>query len=299
MKPIKAEFFLLLVTFIWGGTFVFTKIGLDYCPPSFYIILRFLIALSLSVLFFHKYLLGMKRDVVFQGLTLGVLFGGGFLLQTYGLGLTSVSKSAFITGITVPITPIAFYLILRKPIGIYSIYGVFIATIGLWIFTNPDFDNINIGDVLTLVSTMFWALYITYIDVFTSKRTDRRETAQLVVLQFLGATPLAIIFFFLLDFENFYFTLSNQLIISLLFNGVMASFLVTLIHTSIQRYTTPVKAALIFSLEPIVASTIAVILFHEHFGLQELIGASLLLSAVLISEIGGYYKHRKKSEIIT
>lgn len=292
MKAIKAEFYLFLVTFIWGGTFVFTKIGLEFCPPSFYIILRFSIALILALIFFRKHLVNIEKKTIRNGLILGVMFGTGFLLQTYGLGLTTVSKSAFITGITVPITPIAYFLILRKPIGRASLIGVLVACIGLYIFTNPDFDNLNLGDVLTLLSTILWALYITYMDVFTRGSKIKAETAQLVVFQFIGATPLAIIFFFLIDFQNFYFEWNNSLLLSLAFNSIMASFLVTFIHTSIQRYTTPVKAALIFSLEPIVASGVATLVFHEVLNGREMIGAGILLSAVLISELGGYLEKR-------
>lgn len=295
MKAIKAEFFLFLVTFIWGGTFVFTKIGLDFCPPSFYIIIRFSIALLLSFLFFHKNFKNISKTTVKHGLILGLLFGGGFLLQTYGLGMTSVSKSAFITGITVPITPIAYFFLLRKKVGKYSILGVGVATIGLWIFTNPDFDNLNLGDVLTLLSTVFWALYITYMDVFTKNCKEKAETSQLVVLQFIAATPLAVIFFFLLDFNNFYFVFDYRLLISLAFNGILASFMVTFIHTSIQRFTTPVKAALIFSLEPIVASGVAYLIFEEVLSSRELFGAAILFSAVLISEVGGYFESRRVS----
>ncbi len=235
----------------------------------------------------------MSRRTVRNGLILGVFFGVGFLLQTYGLKFTIVAKSAFITGITVPITPIVYFLILRKPIGKYSLIGVLVATIGLWKFTNPDFNNINIGDALTLMSTIFWALYITYMDVFTRGSENKDESAQLVVLQFLAATPIAVLFFFILDYSDFFFVWNTKLLISLLYNSIMASFFVTFIHTSIQRYTTPVKAALIFSLEPIVASTVAIIVFGEWLSPSETIGGAILLSAVLISEIGGYWEKRK------
>lgn len=295
VKAWKAEGFLFAVTFIWGGTFVFTKIGLDFAQPAFYIILRFTLALTLSVLVFNKKLLNINRRTLKNGLALGALFGGGFLLQTYGLGLTSVSKSAFITGITVPITPLAYFLILRKPIGRAAMIGVIVATIGLWVFTNPDFDNLNIGDVLTLFSTIFWALYITLIDKFTKNSTDSSESAQLVFLQFVAATPLAVIAFFVFDYSTFFVVFNTKLLISLAFNGIMASFFVTLIHTSIQRYTTPVKAALIFSLEPIVASAVAFFVFSEVLAERELVGAFILLSAVLISEVGSFFENRSKN----
>lgn len=288
MKAWKAELFLLSVTFIWGGTFMFTKIGINDASPALYILLRFSIALVISLLFFGKYLIRVDKTTLKQGLILGLFFGGGFLLQTYGLKFTTVSKSAFITGITVPLTPFVFYFIEKKTISKWSKFGVIIATIGLWIFTNPDIDSINYGDVLTLFSTIFWALYITFMDVFTKNRRGLTESAVMVMLQFIAATPLALIAIFIFENGSFEVNFSNNLIISLAFNSLMASLFVTFVHTSVQKFTTPVKAALIFSLEPVIASIIAIIVLHEAFGIREVSGAIVLLSGVLISETGPF-----------
>jgi len=300
LKAWKAELALLSVTLIWGGTFLFTKIGLDDCTPSTFILIRFLIAISLSLIFFGNKIFPLSRETLIQGVVLGLLFGGGFVLQTYGLKYTSVSKSAFITGMTVPITPFVFKLINRTNINFWSKIGVVVATIGLFIFTKPDFDNLNPGDLLTLLSTVFWAFYITFMDKFTNKAVlEKNKTHKLVVLQFLAAIlpPLATLILFELD--NYSINFSTNLITALAFNGILASFAVTIIHTSVQRYTTPIKAALIFSLEPIVANALAVIIVNEILNFREYVGAAILFSGLLISEIGPFasrFINRRKSE---
>lgn len=288
MKAWKAELFLFLVTFIWGGTFLFTKIGLEYCPPSLYIIFRFLIAFVISMLVFGRHLKGMDKQTLIHGLVLGILFGGGFILQTYGLKFTSVTKSAFITGLAVPLTPFAFWLIEKKSTKVWQKAGVIIATIGLWLFTKPTLDSINLGDFLTLISTFFWAFYITYMDVFTRGRKEFKETAQLVMLQFVGAAVVSLLFFFFLEYENLNLVINMKLIYSLAYNGILASFFLTFIHTGVQRYTTPVKAALIFSMEPVIASVFAMMFFAEILNQREYIGAAILLLGVLVSETGAY-----------
>ncbi len=286
MKQWKAELALLLVTFLWGGTFLFTKLGLDDCTPSTFILIRFMIALSLSMIFFGRKLKGINRETLIQGIILGLLFGGGFVLQTYGLKFTSVSKTAFITGMTVPITPFVFKLIQKTKIQLWSKIGVVVATIGLYVFTKPDFDNINLGDFLTLLSTFFWAFYITFMDKFTKGSSDNNKTHQLVILQFVAAMLPAALTLLFLELQDFRFNLSVNLISALAFNGILASFLVTIIHTSVQRYTTPVKAALIFSLEPIVANGFAIIFINEILSGREYSGAAILFSGLLISELG-------------
>ncbi len=247
-----------------------------------------LIALSISIVFFGKYLLKLNPQIIKQGLILGFFFGSGFLLQTYGLKITTVSKSAFITGMAVILTPFVFKLLIKKKIAHWHKLGVITAFIGLIIFTNPRVDNINMGDVLTLISTLFWAFYITYMDIFTKDKTEFSETIQLVVLQLFTCAILAIASFFVFDYSEFFFNLSDNLLISLAYNSIIASFFLTLIHTSVQRYTTPVKAALIFSLEPVIASFIAMIAINEILIYREYFGAFIMFSGVLISELGDF-----------
>ena len=285
------------MTFIWGGTFLFTKIGLQLTSPALYVILRYTIALIICLIVFGKNLKGMSRHVILSGFVLGMFFSGGFLLQTIGLKFTTISKSAFITGVSVVLTPITYWIVERRKIGLWQITGVVIVFIGLWIFTNPDFKNINLGDALTLFSTILWALYITYMNVFTKGRTSFVETSQIVMMQFITALPVAVIYFLLFESAHTYLIINYNLLISLAFNGIIASFFLTVIHTSVQRYTTPVKAALIFSLEPIIASLLAFFFMKEIMTSIEMIGGTMLIIGILLSETGDYFLGRmlKKS----
>ncbi len=297
MKSLSAELLLGVVTIIWGATFSFTKLGLDETSPFFYLFLRFLLAFSLLLIIFWRQFLQIKRETFFNGLVLGLFFGGGFVLQTLGLKFTSVTKSAFITGMAVVITPFVFWLIIRKPVKFWQKAGVIVAFIGLWLFANPDFDNINIGDILTFLSTVFWGFYITYMDIFTKKVTYFRETIQLVMMQFVVILPISFAGTVIFESGSIRFIFSEMLIYSLLFNGIVASIFLTIIHTAVQKYTTPVKAALIFSLEPVFASLIAFVVFKEILSGKEYLGAFILFSGVLLSEGGEYLQkifNRKK-----
>ncbi len=72
MKAWKAELFLFFITFVWGGTFIFTKIGLDDTTPGLYVVIRFSIALLIALLLFGKHLLKINRKILIQGLVLGL-----------------------------------------------------------------------------------------------------------------------------------------------------------------------------------------------------------------------------------
>ncbi len=288
MKSWSAELLLGVVTIIWGATFSFTKIGLEETSPLFYLFLRFLLAITILILIFGKQFFQINREKFFDGLVLGLFFGGGFVLQTLGLKFTSVTKSAFITGMAVVITPFVFWLIIRKPIKFWQKAGVGVAFFGLWLFANPNFDNINIGDILTLLSTVFWGFYITYMDIYTKKIRLFSETIQLVIMQFIVVLPLSLFGAVIFESNSINLNFSKILIYSLLFNGIVASIFLTIIHTSVQKYTTPVKAALIFSLEPVFASLIAFFIFREILSAKEYLGAIILFSGVVLSEAGEY-----------
>lgn len=291
MKQWKAESILFMVTIIWGGTFLFTKVGLEFANFSLYMALRFGIALTLALILFGKNLRQMTKKVFKGGTILGICFGVGFALQTLGLKYTDVSNSAFITGLTMPMTPFIAYFIFRKSLRKTAVAGVIIAFIGMSIFTNPFAGSFNRGDMLTFLSAFCWAFYITYMDIFT-KDARPGDSSLYLILQLAYSLLIALLIFFVFDYRSIVFIPNQKLLFSLLYNGLLASFLVTFLHTVSQRYTTPVKAALIFSLEPICATIFAVIIFSDTLSTNKIIGGSIMLMGILASEIGPYILKR-------
>lgn len=286
MSSWKAELMLLLMTIIWGATFLFTKIGLDATGPYFYLVLRFSLAVALTFIFFFNKLNFKDKKLLKNGIILGSIFGIGFILQTKGLEFTSIQKSAFITGLTVVLTPFTFKILTKKKVLLFSKIGVVIAFIGLYIFTDPDFSDINKGDVYTFLSTFCWATFIPLIDKFTNNNNTPNLTINLVFLQLTSMLIVVTSGFFIFEFQFFYIDWNYNLIQSVLFNGVVASFILMFIHTNFQKHTTPVKAALIFSLEPIFAALFAFIFLNEFLSSTESLGASILFFGVLTSELG-------------
>ncbi|MGB9913652.1 MAG: DMT family transporter, partial [Candidatus Kapaibacteriota bacterium] len=204
---------------------------------------------------------------------------------------TSVTKSAFITGLSVAFTPFVYKLIENKKISIPQWIGVLIVMVGLWLFTNPRMDNINIGDILTLFSTFFWAFYLVYMNKFTNDVKEFKTTMQIVIAQFLIVFLAS--FIGMIGFEtNLKIEFNESLVTALLYNGIIATVVLTTIHTSVQKYTSPVKAALIFSLEPVFASIFALIFFNEILKPIEYLGAILILFGVSISEFAGIFSKR-------
>ncbi len=293
MKAWKAELVLILITFIWGATFSFTKIGLMYASPLQFTFFRFSIALFISLIIWGKTFLKIPKKHFISGAILGLFYAGGFILQTLGLNYTTVTKSAFITGLSVAFTPFVYKLVENKKISSFQWLAILVVVFGLWLLTNPKFDSINLGDVLTFVSTFFWAFYIVYLNIFTDEVRDFKNTMQIVISQFLIVFVSSLIGYITFEAHS-KINFSTELILALLYNGIIATIVLTTIHTSVQKYTTPIKAALIFSLEPVFASIFAFIIFNELLSTVEYFGAFLMFLGVFISEFGSLLFIKKK-----
>lgn len=285
----KAELLLLLITFIWGGTFSIVKTALENVSPLIFLGIRFGISTVLYFVFFpgslkHLNLLALKHSFV-----IAFFLFAGFAFQTLGLKYTTASKSGFITGMLVIFTPVAQLVIERKPPKIGNLIGIFLVTLGLLFLTSSESSigsfvyslgkNFTIGDFLTLLCAIMFALYIVYLDIYSRLH----PTSALVLVQ-LATTS---IFSFLIAslFEEIRLNFSFQLLFALIYTSLLATIFATYIQTEYQKFTTPTRAAVIFTMEPVFAGIIAWIFLNERFSNFALLGSALMLGGLLISEL--------------
>jgi drug/metabolite transporter (DMT)-like permease len=275
----RAELFLLSITFVWGSTFVITKDALQNVSPFLYTAIRFTFAaLLLGLAFFKTIFPGFHRSLAKGGI-LGALLFIGFMLQTIGLQYTTASKSAFITGLLVVLTPICQIVIEHRPPALGNLLGVLMVTVGLYLLTSPQGSAFNVGDLLTLGCALCFALYIVYLDIFS----QTVNTMQLTFSQFsvAGLAGLA----GSLLFEEIRWSPSSQLIGALAYLTVFATLIALLVQTKYQKETTPTRAAVIFSAEPVIAAVFAYFVFDEKIGMMGVVGGGMMVAGMLISEL--------------
>ncbi len=275
----RAELYLLFITFIWGSTFVTTKFLLDGISPFLYIAVRFGLASLLLLLVFARQLRGLHPRAVKNGVILGLLLAVGFALQTVGLQYTTASKSAFITGMLVVFTPICQFIIERRPPKLGNIIGVGLVMIGLYFLTSPEGSEFNLGDGLTLLCALLFAIYIVYLDLFG--KLD--EPAQLTMMQFVAATLFGIVTTLL--FESSHFDPNLEFLAAIGYLALFATVIAIYLQTRYQKDTTPTRSAIIFSLEPVFAAVFAYVLLGEILGTLGLIGGGLIIAGLLVSEL--------------
>ncbi|HTX20050.1 MAG TPA: DMT family transporter [Bacteroidota bacterium] len=273
----RAELILLATTFIWGGTFVIMKLGFADVSPFLFVAIRFSLG---SLIFYALFFRGLRRfsaSTIRRGGVLGILLGVGLVLQTYGLRITTASKSAFITGMMVVFTPIAQLFIERRIPKIGNIIGVGVVTAGLYFLTLPSGSGLNLGDMLTLLGALLFGIYIVYLDLFTKEEP-------FLPLAFLQIVVTALIGWSLVPFESTHFELTWNTARLFFYTAFLATVITTYTQTRFQKDTTPTRAGILFTLEPVISAVLAYFVLGEVLGILGIIGGTIIVAGILISE---------------
>lgn len=303
---------LVLVTLIWGSTFVMAKDVLDYWPPLAYITVRFALAAIVLLALFPRRILDAGRAEWRAGATLGLVLSLAFAGQAVGQVYTTPSKSAFITGLTTPLVPFIALLWLRVRPSLENLAGVTLASVGGILILIPQEAGVNPGDVLTLLCTLLFAAHITLLSLY-SRRVDVR---QLTVLQIASAAVVLV--FVWLGFqacsallvghplpevvmrESAPLVFNGRVLWQIIYLALVATVATFLLWTWGQSRMSATHAAIIFSLEPVFATIIAVAVrgSREWMGGRATLGAALVFLGIIVSELrfGGERRAAGKTE---
>jgi drug/metabolite transporter (DMT)-like permease len=291
-RKYKGEVNLLLVTLLWSATFVIVKGALADISSMLFIGLRFLIAGIILLPFIIRKKLDWKNSNLLPPLFLGILLFLGFSTQTLGLKYTSATKSAFLTGSAVAIIPILQIVIEKKRPKTGSIIGVGVVLIGILFLSGGDSfltllsdiaTNFNFGDFLTLICALFFAMYVVYLDMLSSKY----NFWMLLIIQIWVSASFAFIASLLFDFINYEslrVNFTNQLGLGILYTAIFATLITTTIQTKYQKLVSPTKAGIVYSFEPIFAAIIAFVFISENITPFGMLGAGLIFLGLIISE---------------
>jgi len=241
--------------------------------------LRFALAAFIVGIYTRKNIRATSRESLRAGLVLGLLLGGGFALQTIGLETTTASNAGILTGTLVVFTPLFQLGIERRPPSAANLAGVLIVGAGLYVFTSPSGNSFGTGDLLVLGCAVVFALHVVYLDVFTRNRFDR----EIVFYQFLVSGAIGFALWLFLPSRPPVFNAS--VLISIVYLAVFASAVALYVLSKYQRETTPTRAAIIYTMEPVMAAAIAALFLDERLSPAAAIGAVIMLSGLVVSEL--------------
>lgn len=264
---------LIGITVIWGTTFVIVKDLVANISVPALLALRFSLAGAL--------LIGSrpKPSSLRAGGVLGVLLFAGFATQTLGLQYTSASRSAFITGLSVILTPLLGALWLKQRLGARAYLACAVALVGLGLLTLTDIGGgINRGDLWTLGTAIAYAIYIVYL----GEVAPRHSAAALSAVQIWLVALLA--WLWLAPNIRELAAVSWPALAAIGYLALFPTVITSILQTQAQRVVPAHVAAIIFVLEPVFAALFAYLLLGERLGLQGLLGGGLVVLAMAISQ---------------
>lgn len=290
-KPIFADITLLLVTCIWGTTFVLVQNAIAFLKPFAFNGVRFLAAavilLVWLLIFERKQLKQIDMKFLFTGIFIGFWLFLGYAMQTIGLLYTTSSKAGFITGLSVVLVPLFSMVLLKHTLSKNAVLGVATATVGLFLLTASDISAMNIGDVFVFICAVSFALHI----IFTGKFTEKYPSLLLTFIEILTVSVFSFLSSFVFEGGQKAFHLdilfSKNVLIALIITSVFATALAFLAQTSLQKFTTTTRVALIFAMEPVFAAITGYVCAHDRLTYSALFGCLFIFLGMVFAELPG------------
>ena len=268
---------LIVVTAIWGITFVQIKDALELYPLFAFLAVRFAIALAVLAVPGARRVRSLGRDGAVAGLLLGGLLAAGYALQTAGLERTTVSAAGFVTGMYVVFTPVFGYVLfrIRAPRAVWL--GVALAVVGLAMLSGVSAGS-TAGDVLVLAGAALYALQIALMERYAPRYDPLAFTTAEMAAAFVGFAVVAVA--------------AGQVEVprgvtvwaALLVTGIFASAIAFLVQAWAQQKTSATQTALVFSLEPVWAGIFGFALAGDRLGVIGWAGCAVILAGIAVSE---------------
>lgn len=288
---------LLVVTSVWGATFIWMKQALNALQPEIetygsnkvvgvLVAARFAIAAVVMFAFFPKARAALRQPEQWKG---GAVLGGlmlvGFVTQMIGLDEINPAVSAFLTSLYVVFTALITILMTKSQPSRVLMFGVLLATFGAGFIQGPPHLTWGFGEALTVVCAVFFALHI----IYTQKITQAMDPVGVTQTSFAVVTLGAVLMTLLLgggrSMAEWDFVLDDGVLLPVLCLGIGGSFFCLLLLNMYQRYLHPIQAAIIYAFEPVWATMYGLGLDLVDWSSWILVGGGALFLGNIVVEL--------------
>lgn len=278
-KKKKADLLLFVTASGWAMSTILIKLYTDTLPVFHLMFSRYLIALIVLSLLQRNKKEKIKKEDWKYGSVLGFLTFLAFTFAIASLYYTSASKSGFFVAMSVLFVPIVTTFLHRKLPNRWILLSVLLSLIGLYLISGMNGGSFNKGDFLALLCAGSYTIYILILDK-TAKSINESQLAwmQMFVVTIISALAMLI-------FEGFDFEVLMEAWLPLLVIGVFGTAITNYAQIKAQQNATPESVGLILLGEPLFTLIMAAMILKEAILLPGLLGALLLLSALVITVI--------------
>ena len=282
MKRVRAELALAGVTLLWGTTFVVLKAAFEHVSGLVFVTLRFWVA-ALALIAVWRGAMAKSGVRFAPGLIAGTVLFAAYVFQTTGLERTTPSKSAFLTGLSIPLVPFVSSAVYRNLPRPAEVAGILVATLGMALMTLPPGSvwewRMSTGDALSFLCAVAFAIHIVVVGHYSQlEGFQSLAVVQIVTVALLGSA-------FVWFAEPVRFQMTPGVAMAVLGTGLLATALAFTTQAWAQQYTSATRAALIFTLEAPVAWLTSYLVSGERMANRGKVGAGMILVGILTVEL--------------
>jgi drug/metabolite transporter (DMT)-like permease len=277
---LKADLVLLLVAILWGSAFVAQRVAGLQGSVYFFNAARFFLAGLFLLPFASKARIAAMEWtwIAAAGVVLFVASG----LQQQGLRTTTAANAGFLTSLYVVLVPLVMLAAFRERASVLSWAAVVIAAVGAFLLSTGAQYRAHLGDLLELGGAAFWSLHV----VLLGRYAFRYDAIRFSAGQLLIGSALSWIAGGL--FETPPAEISGALVLSTIYTAVASLGLGYTLQVWAQRHTPPTDAALILSLESVIAALAGACLLDERMAPVQVLGCGIIVTAVVLSQASGW-----------
>ena len=274
---------LVAVTAVWGWTFVVVQDAISVYGVIPFLAVRFVLAgAALAPIYAAK----LTRRSLIVGGGIGVVLAAGYLFQTTGLLFTTPTNSGLITGLFVVFAPLADRLLFGANVSRQVVLAVALSLLGMVLLAGGGPEGANWGDLLTLLCAAALGLHIALL----SRYAASHDAGALTLAQILS---IALLFVIVWPFTGSVSLPTPEVWVALLVTGLLASAGAFLVQTTVQQHIPAARTAIILTMEPVFAALFGYWLAGDRLVALQILGALMILSALVIGEVVPVLRRRK------
>ena len=278
----------ILTVFLWGTTFISTKVLLTGFQPVEILFFRFVIAIVVLTLACPKRIKGfdLRREGLFAlaGLTGICLY---YLMENIALTYTMASNVGVIVSIAPFFTAILGHIVFKDGEKLYGSFfiGFIVAMAGISLisFNGSELHLSPKGDILSVIAAAIWAIYSVCVKKIEAYGYNTIvSTRRIFMYGIVFMIPALAIFGFSPDMA---LLAQPKYIGNLLFLGLGASAVCFVTWNHALKLIGVIKSSVYIYLAPVVTVVASYIILHENITVMSAAGTLLTLAGLIISEI--------------
>jgi len=270
------------VTAVWGWTFVVVQDAISAYGVLGFLALRFTLASVALAPLLPK----VTRRTLLVGASIGLVLAAGYLFQTLGLLYTTPTNSGLITGLFVVFAPLTARIFFKVHISALVLAAVFLSLTGMVLLAGQSPSGVRIGDALTVVCAGALGAHIALL----SRYAREHDAGALAFAQMLS---MAVLFSLMWPLFEPVAMPPQEVILAIVLTGLVASAGAFYVQTTVQQHIPAARTAIILTMEPVFAALFGYWLAGDRLSPVQLVGAVLILSALVVGEVLPVLRGRK------